>query len=250
MKILCDALPLAPDLTVYHVGPPLDLGPLPTLFYFALSGTDSLMLDPFNQPIQCLQGEKIRIFSMTLPAHEQGLSPTAAMGVWAEEMSRGIDRVTPFLNSAEQAVHGALKEGWIDPHRMGAAGLSRGAFIAAHLAAREPRFRSLLGFAPMTRLSSIKEFAFLQENRIAQSLDLERLAPLLADRHVRLYIGNEDTRVSTQSCFDFAMSLVRAKKSRTAHVELFIKPSIGQMGHGTAPEIFQEGARWMARHLQ
>jgi hypothetical protein len=46
------------------------------------------------------------------------------------------------------------------------------------------------------------------------------------------------------------MSIVKHKKTRVAQVELLIYPSIGQMGHGTPPEIFKQGADWIASHLK
>lgn len=250
MKTPCSALSVAPDVTLYHTGPALDLGPLPSLFYFAISGSDTLTLDPFNQPIQFLHGSMIRIFSMTLPGHENQLPATGAMSIWADELSQGINRITPFLDSIQLAVDFAIRERFTDPYKMATAGLSRGGFIAAHLAARDPRFRYLLGFAPLTRLGSIKEFALLQHHPLVGSFDLIHLAELLSDRYVRLYIGNHDTRVGTKECFDFAMELVRKKKTRIAQVEMIMSPSIGQAGHGTPPSIFSQGAAWLAQCLQ
>ncbi len=249
MKGHCSAITVAPDVTLYHVGPALDHGPLPSIFYFALSGPDSLTLDPFNQFVQFMQGRMVRIFSMTLPAHENELPANNAMNVWAEEIGQGIDRLSPFLDSAQTAIHFAIKEKFIDPGKMAVAGLSRGGFIAAHLAAREPRFRSLLAFAPLTQLSKIKEFSHLQDHPLAHHFDLMRLAKQLSDRHTRLYIGNRDTRVGTRECFEFAMSLVEAKSEKSAQVELIVSPSIGYMGHGTSPDIFQQGAQWLTARL-
>lgn len=250
MKPLCSALTVAPDVTLYHTGPALDHGPLPSFFYFALSGPDSLQLDPYNQPVQFLQGQMIRIFSMTLPGHENQLPATNAMNLWAEDLSQGKNCVADFLDAAQQAVDFAVREKFAHPEKMAIGGLSRGGFIAAHLAALDPRFRILLGFAPLTRLSKIKEFSHQQNHELTDRLDLLHLAEKLSDRHVRLYIGNEDTRVGTNECYEFAMALVRHKKTRSAPVELFITPSIGQKGHGTSPEIFQEGAKWILKSLE
>lgn len=227
-------------MTLYHTGPPLDLGPLPSLFYFALSGPDSLCLDPFNQIVQFLQGKMIRIFSLTLPGHENNLPATDAMRIWAEDFAKGRNPIASFLEDAQQAIEWAIRERFIDPHKMSVAGLSRGGFVAAHLAARETRFRQLLCFAPVTKLSFIREFKGIPS--LVDHLDLLHLAQKLSDRHIKLYIGNEDTRVGTQECFEFAMHIVKKKVNRSADVELLIYPSIGQMGHGTPPEIFQKGA--------
>lgn len=249
MKNRCNALSVSPDITLYHTGPALDHGPLPSLFYFAISGSDSLCLDPYNQIVQFLHGEMIRIFSITLPGHENDLPAIDAMKIWAEELSKGENFLETFFNSLQLAIDFAIREKFADPSKLATAGLSRGGFIASHLAARDERIRHLLCFAPLTRLSKIKEFTEDHDLALANKLDLIHLASRLSDRHVRMYIGNDDTRVGTKSCFDYAMELVKEKKTKTAQVELSIYPSIGQMGHGTPPEIFQQGADWIQSNL-
>ncbi len=42
----------------------------------------------------------------------------------------------------------------VDPEKIGAMGLSRGAFIASHIAALVPEIKHILGFAPLTRLAN------------------------------------------------------------------------------------------------
>lgn len=250
MKNRCNALTVAPDVTLYHTGPALDHGPLPSLFYFAISGPDSLCLDPFNQPVQFLQGEMIRVFSMTLPGHENDLPAKEAMQIWADDMEKGQNRIGEFLENVQQALDFAVKEKFADPAKMAAAGLSRGAMIAAHVAAKDKRFRLLVGFAPLTQLRMIREFREIQNNPIANGLDLIHLAEDLSDRHIKLYIGNEDTRVGTKECFEFAAAIVEKKKTKPAQVELLIYPSVGHMGHGTPPEIFKQGVSWILSHLK
>ncbi len=250
MRLTCTALEIPSAVTVYHTGPPLDQGPLPSIFYFALSGPDSLTLDPYNQPVQFLQDLPIRFFSLTLPAHEESLSPHNALTIWAEEMAKGVDLLHPFFDAVERAVEYVVQQKLADPHKLGVAGLSRGGFIASHVAVRDKRFRHILQFAPVTRLDKAKEFHALRGNPILHTLDLVPLAPRIADRNIRLYIGNNDTRVDTRSCFEFMMHLVQHAPTKFPPISLFINPSIGQYGHGTPPEIFREGAHWLARCLE
>jgi len=251
-KIAIAALTVAPDITLYHSGPALDHGPLPSLFYFALSGPDSLTLDPFNQPVQFLHGKMIRVFSMTLPGHEDGLLAKDALTIWAEDLERGIDSLGDFLDAAEQAVAFAIRERFADPEKLAIAGLSRGGLLAFHLAARVEKFRCVLAFAPVTKLGNAKEFSHLQDHPAVKSYDAETISEPICNRHVRIYIGNDDTLVDTRSCFEFGMSIVakaREHKVRSPQVELFITPSIGHKGHGTPPEIFAQGAHWIAECL-
>ena len=245
MSLPCSALTVAPDSTLYHVGPALDHGPLPSIFYFALSGPDSLTKDPYNQMIQFLSGRFMRFFSLTLPAHEAGLPPTEALGTWAEEMAKGIDRLTPFLEQVSQAIHYVIHQQLALPDQISAAGLSRGGLIAAHVAARHPSIRALLQFAPVTKLSLAKEFQPIAELPLVHSFDLIPLVDKLCNRPVRIYIGNRDTRVSTRACMEFVLALAEASH-RHPQVDLIVSPSVGVMGHGTPPETFRQGAEWIS----
>ncbi|MBI3508774.1 MAG: prolyl oligopeptidase family serine peptidase [Chlamydiia bacterium] len=245
-------LSAAPGIQLFHKGPALDHGPLPSFFYFALSGPDSLTLDPFNQPVQFLQNRMIRIFSMTLPAHESPLSPKDALRVWAEEYAQGKDPLGTFLDQAEIAVDYAIQQRFVDPEKMAIGGLSRGGFIACHIAARREVFRSIVAFAPLTQLHHAQEFHALRSHPAVLNLSLDTLSKRLVHRRIRMYIGNDDRKVGTETCFAFAMSVVAAaekQKVRQPQVELFITPSIGHQGHGTSVATFQQGAEWIATNL-
>ena len=249
-QIHCSEIKIKPDLSLFHVGPSIDFGPLPTIFYFALSGPDSLTKDPFNQPIQFLSDQWIRFFSLTLPFHEDELPPKEAIGSWAEEIKKDNDIIGTFIDNALAAVEFVISQKLAYPQKLAVAGLSRGGFIASLLAAKEKRFSHILQFAPLTDLSKTKEFELLQTHPIVQSYNLLPLAPLLADRSIRLYIGNKDTRTHTHLCFEFAMELVKNSSLRSPQIELFITPSIGHMGHGTSMEIFEQGALWIANYIR
>lgn len=249
----CCAIHVAPDITLYHVGPPLDLGPLPSFFYFALSGPDSLCKDPFNQPVVFLEGKMIRVFSMTLPGHENELPATEAIQVWADDYARKLDPLNRFLDQFEQALAFAIEQKFVDPNKMAVGGLSRGGFTALHAAARDERLKNVVAFAPVTDLAHVREFKNLQENPAVRALNLSKVCQKLIKQHLRLYISNHDTRVHTRSCIDFAMSVVdhaTSNQVRSPFVELILYPPIGHQGHGTPPEIFKAGADWIASCLK
>lgn len=243
---------LTQDIRIAYTGPHLQMGPLPALFYFALSAQDSLCLDPFNQPAAYLSSLPMRVFSLTLPGHENNLPPTQALQLWAREIARGHNVIAECISQIKFAVEALLNEGALIPDRIAVAGLSRGAFIAAHAAAEISHFRWVLGFAPLIEPAFAKEFHAIAENPIVQSLSLETLVDRLTDRHVRFYIGNLDTLVSTRLCFDFIEKLAQKayeKQVRSPQTELIIGPSIGRYGHGTSQKVFHEGAQWIAEKL-
>lgn len=236
----------------FYIGPDLSEGPLPTIFYFALSAEESLRVDPFNQPAAFLEPLPMRVFSLDLPSHGPGLPAVDAIAAWAEEIERGNDVLTSFVKKAHTMVHALEQQGMIEEGKLAMMGLSRGAFIACHVAADLPQVKTLLGFAPLTQLTFAREFEEMRENPIAEQLNAYHLIPKLADRTVRFYIGNLDKRVGTHRCFQFIESLSEAalqKRIRSPQIELYIKPSIGHQGHGTPKETFIEGAAWIARQL-
>lgn len=246
MPKTAELIPEGP-LAIFHSGPPLSEGPLPSLFYFALSGKDSIELDPYNQPVTFLNASSIRVFSFTIPGHGEGLKNKDALLNWAESFANGENPIAHFIDGVLESIDFLIESHYVDPQKMATAGLSRGAFIAAHLAAREERISHLLGFAPLTRLDLVNEFSS-QLSLNVESLNLENLIPKLMHKNVHFYIGNLDARVHTEECFRFIHNLATyaaANRIRNLNFELSIVPSIGHLGHGTSPETFLQGINWL-----
>ncbi|MBM3183861.1 MAG: hypothetical protein FJZ64_00965 [Chlamydiae bacterium] len=163
-----------------------------------------------------------------------------------------MNPIEDFLQNVTICLDFAVKEGFADPKQMGVGGLSRGGFMAAHAASRDERFRFLLVFAPLTKLSILKEFRSMQDHPVVSGFDLQHLAPRLFQKHNRFYIGNHDTRVSTRACFETVMAISEEAHKhhiRSPQVECIISPSIGRDGHGTSFETFKHGALWISECL-
>ncbi len=253
MQLAADVIDAGTSLEVYHVGPPLNQGPLPTLFYFALSGQDSLELAPYNQPVVYLRSSAIRIFSFTLPGHGPGIKNTEAIQRWARAFQEGKDPIKEFINTAKANITFLIQQRLIDESRMATAGLSRGGYMATHLAAEMPQIKTILGFAPLTRLDLSTEFNMLPESPIIEQSNLFHLIPKLIDRNLCFHIGNVDTRVHTDECFMFIHKLAKVAQEnriRSPQVEMVIHPSIGHHGHGTAPSTFLEGVNWLKEKMR
>lgn len=247
-----DVIDLSNALKIYHRGPPLNDGPRPSLFYFSLSGEESLALDPYNQPAVLLSEQGIRVFSLTLPGHEGAFPHQQAVKSWGENLLAGKNIIDEFCGDCMQALDFLIHQRYIDPDHIGVAGLSRGAFIATHLAAKDKRIHTILGFAPLTRLETIKDLKEIGDPHALSSFSLETLIPHLVNKTLRFYIGNYDTLVNTSYCFSFIQALTEnsyQQKHRFPPVELIIYPSIGHKGHGTPPEIFHAGASWLGSKI-
>ncbi|MBS0623185.1 MAG: hypothetical protein JSS62_01025 [Verrucomicrobia bacterium] len=238
------------DVSLCYLGPKLEHGPMPAVIYFSLCAKESLSLPPYNQPATFLQNYPLRIFSFTIPGHGEGFDKFRALDYWAQQMMAGHDLLSPFFEQTAHSINWLVDQHVILPHAVALAGLSRGAFVATHVATHCPHASLLLGFAPMTCVS--KMTVFNQVQRDLSTLDLiSIIAKLDHIKHIRCYIGNRDTLVGTKSCFEWTQALV--EHHHTQHlkhsVELFLTPSIGHHGHGTSTEIFAEGSSWLKHYL-
>jgi predicted esterase len=235
------------DTPIYVTGAPLEHGPLPAFFYFALAGDESLSLDPFNQVVAALHETPMRIFSLTLPGHGGNFDKRHAMAYWAKKIEDGETIIDDFIALALEQVDAMIAAEYIDTAALAAGGLSRGAYIATKLTAKHKDIQTLLGFAPLTTLETVQAFT-----RSGEEYSLLPHAPELAGKTIRYYMGNNDTLVGTRRCFDFFESLVEAanaQKIRSIKAELYLYPSIGFKGHGTPPEIFLDGAKWLQSQI-
>lgn len=238
----------------FYVGPSLK-EKVPTVFYFAISGKDSLSLAPFNNFVSSLDTNKVRVISLSLPFHgdvgearsEKWIAPEKALSAWATSFEHGDDIIARFIKEVTAVIHELISSGSIDPDTLAVAGLSRGAFIASWLASTLPFIKTILGFAPLVDLSLVKEFQNASSELITP-YNLKKCTELLYNRAIRFYIGNHDERVGTHQSFDFIYAC--AKKAshhriRSAPIELIIYPSIGHKGHGTPETVFAAGAKWI-----
>lgn len=243
---------LSSQIQGYYVGPDLHEGPMPAVIYLALSAKESLELAPFNQPVKVFSSYPLRIFSLDLPFHEGAYSPEEALTFWAKEIEQDHNLVEVFVKKVEILIDAFLNQEILISKKIAVVGLSRGGFMACHVAAKIKEISSVVGFAPVTELVYAKDFSHLQENELAKSLGLSFFVDELTHCSHRYYIGNRDTRVDTRKCFEFTSHLTEAffrHNPRSMPVEFRVFPSIGRHGHGTSDEVFEEGAHWIAKQL-
>lgn len=239
-------------LPVWFRGPPLDAEPTPSLLYLALSGSDSLMLDPFNQPVIYALKLGWRVFSCDLPAHGPGLDPNRAMDQWAAWFAEGKDPIANFLDPFLQNIEELRTLGHLNLQQTALAGLSRGGLIVLNAAARDPRLEVVVGYAPLTDLRRLAEVAERPHDPLMQSYAVNHLAEKLTTCQIRLYIGNRDQRVQTDAVYQSARAIVEAaaeQRPRKGSVDFIMTPSIGHKGHGTSPDTFRAGIEWIQESL-
>lgn len=241
------------EIRFSFIGPPLSSGPLPALFYFAVSAADSLSLDPFSQPALYFKELPVRVFSVDLPFHGKGQQATDALKGWAHQFELGLDPLTPFAKRVALGIEELQKKGLVNPEQVALMGLSRGGLISCLVALHLTHVAAIVGFAPLTNLLFASEFSSLSTDPRVLEIKLERHAAALCHIPSRYYIGNRDTRVDTASCFSLVMALAKEaeeRKIRSLPHELIISPSIGHKGHGTGKEVFHDGAAYLAKKLR
>lgn len=242
----CSCLTLDDGTKVYYQGPGVEEGALPAFFYFSLSGEDSLCLNPFNQPVRALEGLPLRTFSISLPYHDTH-DKKEVVEKWVQEIRAGHDIITPFIDHTIRVIQTLIDQNIIEEDKIAAGGLSRGGFIATHLAAREPRIKAVVGFAPLTMLRSTS-FVDVREHPLAEALNLLHLQEKLYKTPIRYYISNRDEMVSTDFCFQVIREYTEcsyAKGVRAPPFELVVSRPIGYKGHGTPPQVFKDGAKYI-----
>lgn len=219
----------------------------PAFIYFALTGENSLNLDPYNQPVQFLQSYPINIYSWSLPGHGPELDEREAMKFWYEMWKKGNDPITPFLHESIMNIDHLISLGEFDPQKIAIGGLSRGGYASLRLAAIDDRLKTIVGYAPLTSPSRLDEFGG------ESYAPLENEVDQLVQKNIWLSIGNADTRVGTELAFQFVHKLALKNIEmgvRSPQVELHVKPSIGYRGHGTSPETFKQGIEWLVKQFK
>lgn len=221
------------SISLYFIGPDFSQK-AKTALYFSLSGEESLTALPFAKPAHLLAEKGYRVISATLPGHENNERPQNLRELWGK-MPESLE--TFFFN-----MESAISE--IEPMvdgKLAALGLSRGGFVATHLAARIDLIDSVVGYAPLTRLEN------------ASHLDLIHLADQVKSKKIRYSIGHNDTRVSTQSAIETINTFIdklSAKGLQQSTMQLIIAPSIGRDGHGTSEKIFSSGIEWVVNERE
>lgn len=158
------------------------------------------------------------------------------MEAWKEDLLEGKDPLKDFLAESQKNISRLFEKGWIDPERCAVAGVSRGAFAAVKLAALDKRLTHILGWAPLIDFSKSVPYTLFDH------------VESLVGRPLNFLVSNSDTRVGTDTVYQFIKQLTEAsveKGIRSPPVELTLKPPIGYKGHGTAPETFEEGVNWL-----
>ncbi len=229
--------------------------PAPTLFTFAsdiesaLGGLDYIKTGIIvgRHGYLCVSLDLPYHGAAALQGHPDGLAG------WAADIGKGHAVFPEFVSKVSRVLDYLIRERYTDPQKVAVAGISRGAFVAMHVAAADPRFKCAIGFSPVTDLTELGEFAELKDNQLARSLSLANIAEKLVGRPLWVSIGNNDARVGTDKAIEFTRKVVAAsvagKKSTGSEfidVELHVMP---WPGHGRPVSAHDGAAAWLLARM-
>jgi hypothetical protein len=235
----------------YQISEPASFQSNPrTVIFFTTTAKEALEVPPLCNPSNLLQDHHIRVISFDLPLHDDTIPSFDGVKRWTSHMAENNEDILDlFLKEVSE---------WIDQNLppsapLGFMGISRGAFLAAHLANYRGKKYPLLLFSPMHDL----EYPWLWTAQSEIPLFVEKyrmshIRSFLKDCPVFLSIGNNDERVHTHKLIHFYEQMIEEKKKgqqRNIPLELHVFPSIGMYGHGTSDNIFSLGTTWMNQIL-
>lgn len=223
-------------------------GPAPTLLLFAMAAVDTLAIEQYCRVGLLLYAKGWNVVSLDLPCHGADRRPgePPELEGWAVRTMAGEDVVEAFQKRVNDVVEYLVKTGVADPARIAAAGTSRGGFMAFHAAAGNPRLRAVAGFAPVTDLIALSEFAGQEKNPLVQRLALVNTVEKLADRAAWITIGNADARVDTGKAVAFARALTAAGEARSLACDVTLRV-VPTPGHSSSDEWHDDAAEWFLR---
>jgi hypothetical protein len=239
------------NLGVCFRGPGPEAGPVPTVWGFALSARMTLDGGPLSLPAERLARSGVRVLSLDLPEHRDGMDPQIALRSWAHLLAQGLHPFREWLDVLQSSIGVLQQQGQLE--QMSFYGISRGALLASWAAAHltlppSVHLEKICAWAPLVRLSSGLDFEDVAHLPAVQEYDSCRWAESLSTVALKVWIGNLDRRVGVRPAFDWVKSVAEAQQRAgyaLCRSELIIRPSIGHLGHGTPPEAFQEGVTWL-----
>lgn len=237
------------DGIAFSVIGPLPETPAPTLIVLSGEAQQTLTDDDYLQCGTHLKNRGYLCVSIDLPCHGSDLRPGEAEGLagWKNRLDAGESLVETFTSRLTGVLDHLIAHKYTDETRIAVCGTSRGAFLAFHSAARDPRIRCILGMAPVTTLLALEEFKMGIHSKGVAELSLEQIVTKVADRGVWIVIGDQDQRVDTDEAVRFARLLSKTALEQNIVPQIDLLVLAEQRGHTTPRGAAAMSAVWLER---
>ncbi len=156
-----------------------------------------------------------RVASFDLPSHGDRVDECGSgIAGMAASVAAGKKPFDLLVEDARLVIDELIKRGLAKPGRIMLCGVSRAGYCALRIAAADDRITATAALAPVTDWRALKEFADTRNKPEIAALALTNYADKLAGKRFYVAIGNADSRVGTDACTRFILSVNEAEKNR------------------------------------
>jgi predicted esterase len=215
---------------------------LPLLLLFVANTETALGPESPNPIAQNMARRDCMVVAIELPCHGQHLTqcPAPELIGWATIASSDATLFQGLIAETHAILDAVIQSGWVDPNRIAASGVSRGAYAAFAVAGVQPDIKHLAVFSPVTELSALSEFTQIPTEW--NKIDANRLA----GKNIWIAINNNDQRVGTANAVRFSQTLKSIPGNDVADVQCYLIP---ENGHAVSRVTFTRGEAWLAKKL-
>jgi len=139
-----------------------------------------------------------------------------------------------------------VAQGYTDPERIAACGISRGGFLAMHFTASDPRVKCKAVFAPVVNLGTLPSFKGAEKHPAVRAVDLMEVADKMVGKPLWIVVVDQDRSIDTDYVIAFARKIARLS-SQNSRIELHVMPEPG--GHNTPAGSDRQSAVWIAKQF-
>lgn len=195
-------------------GKPLANDPL-VLLNLSADRQSSLVDGRYGALVRPFLDQGHRVVSFDLPSHGDRVDECGSgIAGFAASAAAGKKPFETFVEDGKLVIDELIKRGLAKPGRIMVCGVSRGGYCALRLAAADDRIAATSALAPVTDWRDLKEFAQIKQKPEVEKLALTNFADQIAGKRIYVAIGNADSRVGTDACTRFILSVNEAEKQR------------------------------------
>lgn len=183
--------------------------------------------------------------SLDIPCHGAWLFEGAQTGLngWFDLCTSGENFVAQFVGRVNAMLEHARGTGLSHKHKYAAVGVSRGGFLALHLAQADV-IGTVVGISPVTKLTKLSEFAG-HSGEEPCALDPKVLRWYAGN----LSISNRDTRVGTWDVCDLYKSVTEAQGVASKKQWKLTVGAVDGDGHTQLTGAHEDAANWIAARI-